>query len=762
MDDFSLLSGAAHSGAFGSNGLPQPTLAQVRSGNYRKGRVVLQGLPIAIETPQGTRRTGKSDGAPWSVICQAHYGYIEKTKGADGDELDVFVGPWPESTMVYVVNRVDKAGAFDEHKLLLGFPDKDSALTAYRNSYEAGADGLESVVDCSIDQLKWWIEFGNHAVPLTSNHLPYDGTATMNDIAWDSSANPVGISMPNLLYALRRNDSGENLMLDSVTVADVLEASDGESVLDGLVLLFNQLERKLGQMQVIMRAAGDSVKPVALQVTPPFKQRGTTNVAGIFEMSDGQTITVFFHNPDSTPNKLTPNDEMVSWKWMLNKKDVTIVVAREQGRELNPREVARRIMRLVQANSARFQAANSKRAERLAGIEASKSAIESKQKTLDELNAEIERLEPLVAAKRAAPPATLQEDDHVNRDNQNAGIASNGSPERTDAPGILEVETAMTQAGNGSAWWSDAGVNYVINKAATLGWVARPSTSQVSWTQAGIDALNAAKGKVAVVQRPDNEGPDPIVERALQLIRDAKGGVAKLRRSLYFTFDFDGEEILFGDELRAKVEAALGEKVKAVVLPGLELQTSIVPESYEPQDSTSNSDAVAGGVLAALEAAGWARSDGAAIATKTFKSLDITKDALAFLTDGDGHNRTLQFEFVSEGRNVAESSGVLIPVGATSEKAEALAAAGIASAEKQINDSYGARLAVDDPLAEARTYLGTVIDGSIDLADPAVADRLTELYEAHNGNAEFDDLFGKAADAYQAFMVSAAQAALAA
>ncbi|QOJ22956.1 MAG: hypothetical protein HRU78_04260 [Gammaproteobacteria bacterium] len=37
-------------------------------------------------------------------------------------------------------------------------------------------------------------------------------------------------------------------------------------------------------------------------------------------MSDGQTVSIFFHNPDTTPNKLTPADELISWKWLLNKR----------------------------------------------------------------------------------------------------------------------------------------------------------------------------------------------------------------------------------------------------------------------------------------------------------------------------------------------------------------------------------------------------------------------------------------------------------
>lgn len=999
MDNFALISSAAHDGAFGKNARPEPTLAQLRAGNYVKGRCTLHGLKIAIETPQGHRRTGKASGEPWSVICMAHYGYIEKTRGADGDELDVFIGPWPESERVWVVNRAKAGGEFEEHKILLAFPDAESAITAYRNSYERGSANDASVVPCTIDQLKWWIAYGNHAVALTANQLPYDGTAVMNDVTWDSTATPIGTSLPALLYAIRQQDAEDHLLLDAVTAADILEASDGEAVLDALVVPLNRLERKLAQMQVIMRAAAKGVKPVAAQITPPFKQRGTTNVAAIIEMSDGQTVSIYFHNPDTTPNKLTPDDEMVSWKWMLNKKDVTIVVAPERGQELNPREVARRIMRLVEANSARFQKANTRRSERMASIEATKTGIAEKEARLAALDTEIDSLEVQVEAKRNKPPAVLQSGDQYDTDarlrevreamgrlgwNVSAGIlemtvridgsiygvkafatsdylrwedtgsdlmwedeksltadqmaakidsefrraiaaakaqlvngrsgsledqaaadaalamaaqvvadlggtfATTGSsgegvagawsygdakvngmtinlaasgggvvqvnrkphdpdgavittpeqvrrsilavaPEQSAEPPIegnndevvailanhipallaalsarhplsdraekIEVDVlgysdlsikAISQEGRASANIAFAnGDNYkmvadiigpadaeqikaIINalkanaadRNASGYWKSRPFNKVekvvLRWSEGSMDAnrefadldalqdwfrttyrtdeirpagatysknsilvtlsnidgemfnieprldvsdsahdFNPYRETVAQYLRrlgydgetprkagvhemyvdvplgsgagsPDDGGSDPVVEEAVRLVREAKGGIAKLATSDYFTFEFEGDDMIFGDELRAQVEAALGEKVKEVTLPGLEGQVSIVPESFSPESKSG-----AGALLTEAEV----RAAG---------------------------KRAVEFD----------------------------------------------------------SYLKSVIDGTTDLSDPEVADKLTALYEANNGNPTFDEMFAKAADAYQTFMVEAAKKAL--
>jgi hypothetical protein len=109
------------------------------------------------------------------------------------------------------------------------------------------------------------------------------------------------------------------------------------------------------------------------------RARGVLQVMVLFQMDDGQTVSIWFHNPDTTPAKLTPLDELVSWKWMLNKKDVTIVVAPERGKELNIREVARRVMRLVEKNSVAFKRANEKstqRVQQVADLKAEISVLE--------------------------------------------------------------------------------------------------------------------------------------------------------------------------------------------------------------------------------------------------------------------------------------------------------------------------------------------------------------------------------------------------
>ena len=86
--------------------------------------------------PQGSERRGTSpDGAPWSNTMAGHYGYIRRTAGADGDQVDVFVRPGtaPDfSGPVFVIDQLDAGGrGFDESKVMLGYDTREAAEQAY-------------------------------------------------------------------------------------------------------------------------------------------------------------------------------------------------------------------------------------------------------------------------------------------------------------------------------------------------------------------------------------------------------------------------------------------------------------------------------------------------------------------------------------------------------------------------------------------------------------------------------------------------------
>lgn len=136
-----------------------PTDAQKEAGNYKKGHIKVDGLDITIEQPKGSIRSGKDrDGKEWSVTMNNTYGYIRGTKGVDGDHIDVFLSDDTSQGNVYVVDQVNPDGSFDEHKVMYGFPDIESAKTAYLSNYEKDWKGLGNITEVSKDDFKKWID----------------------------------------------------------------------------------------------------------------------------------------------------------------------------------------------------------------------------------------------------------------------------------------------------------------------------------------------------------------------------------------------------------------------------------------------------------------------------------------------------------------------------------------------------------------------------------------------------------------------------
>lgn len=219
--------------------------------------------------------------------------------------------------------------------------------------------------------------------------------------AYWNDATPVGETIDQLLYRLRRADAEDGLIYDAVTITDLLELADEPFWLDALITTGSQLPRKVETMEKVMNAASGELQVAARTISDPFKKNGVINVAVIFELSDGQTVSAVFHNPDAKNVKsLKPGDDLISWKWLLNKRDVTIAVAPEKGTDLPIRMVARRLMALAAKNSAAFGRLNQKRAARLANIAGLKTEIKELETELDGLTKEIE-IERLAADERA-------------------------------------------------------------------------------------------------------------------------------------------------------------------------------------------------------------------------------------------------------------------------------------------------------------------------------------------------------------------------
>lgn len=180
----------------------EPTEAQKKAGNYKKGHLTFGGYNFTVETPKGTTRSGKDEqGKSWSVTMHDTYGYILGKIGVDGDHIDMFINDAADLDTfdgnVYVVDQVNpESGEFDEHKVMYGYPDEAAATKAYLSNYSPGWKGLGKVTSVTKATFDKWLEssdrktkpFRDYAMiqheqaKKANEALPFDAPMSMDDL----------------------------------------------------------------------------------------------------------------------------------------------------------------------------------------------------------------------------------------------------------------------------------------------------------------------------------------------------------------------------------------------------------------------------------------------------------------------------------------------------------------------------------------------------------------------------------------------------
>jgi hypothetical protein len=225
------------------NRLTPPTDGQKEAGNYKKGHVKIAGLDISIELPQYSTRSGVTqDGTEWSVTMQAHYGYIRKTAAADSEHIDIFIKPGTDTEYagpVYIIDQVRPDGSFDEHKILLGWGDAESAKTGYLSNYSAGWDGLGEITELTdVAALKEWLSTADLSKPAKGRGQ--GGTTAAAQVVSDQGIAGAGSARDGL------SGSKEAVMADEIKLA--IEGED--PIEDAVMKAADRNKLRVGQFAV--------------------------------------------------------------------------------------------------------------------------------------------------------------------------------------------------------------------------------------------------------------------------------------------------------------------------------------------------------------------------------------------------------------------------------------------------------------------------------------------------------------------------------
>lgn len=122
-----------------------------------------------VEHPKGTIRSGKG----WSNTTPADYGYINGFIGADHDELDCYINSNLSGSTVFVVDqsRLHNPSKFDEHKCMLGYGNRETALADYMTGHNQSKKIFWGITELTWKEFMWWLDYGNHFVPIKENHI---------------------------------------------------------------------------------------------------------------------------------------------------------------------------------------------------------------------------------------------------------------------------------------------------------------------------------------------------------------------------------------------------------------------------------------------------------------------------------------------------------------------------------------------------------------------------------------------------------------
>ena len=100
-----------------------------------------------------------------------------------------------------------------------------------------------------------------------------------------------------------------------------------------------------------------------------------------FPVSDGQTISIIFHSPDNNKMQITAQDEILAFRWLLNKRDITVAVSPEGEADVSLEEVGKRVAMLVERNAKAFASKQKDILEQKQAFEDLKTKVQAEQET---------------------------------------------------------------------------------------------------------------------------------------------------------------------------------------------------------------------------------------------------------------------------------------------------------------------------------------------------------------------------------------------
>ena len=213
-----------------------------------------------------------------------------------------------------------------------------------------------------------------------------------------------GVQINEAYYRLIANPEQERLLLETATIDEINEIynpgddyyEENDRLTTDVIMeaiRVQKFARTDKKMAAFIRVLNTQMKDKGIEAQAPII--GTPKKSGLFAtvtvqipFSDGQILSIIFHSPDNNKMKIMADDEIIAFRWLLNKRDITQVVSIES-EEVSLQEIGKRMSQLIEKNSVRFQSTQKHLVEQKKQLEDSKVQAEELSKKHDELMAQL-------------------------------------------------------------------------------------------------------------------------------------------------------------------------------------------------------------------------------------------------------------------------------------------------------------------------------------------------------------------------------------
>ena len=240
-------------------------------------------------------------------------------------------------------------------------------------------------------------------------------------------------------------------------------------------------------------------------------------------LSDGQSVSLVFHSPTAENGKIRNHDTLVAFQFLINKRDVTHIVAPIGGRDVSLQQVSQALANLIEKNSGKFTKQKDAQAKLKSEIEATRAETDQLAEQQSALLEQAEEQQARVYARQDNEQALrgkLASQKQINSDltSQLASLqkAKENAPANNDAftDRTVKVKASLNMDGKAT-----------LSNGATVSY----SVEDVGGELTGKVVITEADGTVYEMPSPSSQGGD-MGSTATKLLKAYRTGKAEKYR----------------------------------------------------------------------------------------------------------------------------------------------------------------------------------------------------------------------------------------